>query len=574
LRDIAGYTDKALRLLDGAAEMRRKKLREEGFQSFVADDDLVARGAFTKEEATKRRSSGLYTDEQLSGMVDRSNRYRASLEAKAASEQQRRTAIIASERVENEVYAQAYGVMGRFEGINRIRDIEIPNLAGDGTRTLSRDAIIKRVIERREEEFQDYQTKLIEVEKVDPAQAHDQVNRLRIDWYAGNGIANDQWANTLNGIGGRATTDTLLQKGEVPAYLKQSAGLYRQLKAVNPAYLSRLLTDKASKDFLEAYDRAVVYRRMPEDNALVHAATVAAQPESVKAKSLMSQSDTVELADSTLGSLGLDVRASNRAYVVDRISSLSMLGATEREIKDQIEREILETSVPINGMLVFARGDLPDDFPVLMQDALEERFQRFGETYGIGDVSDLYIAADATGTKWHVMSKSLPGMPIGAEPITTKGLEALRQRRKQEVETNVRDLARAKGKERSRLKERYDAKVAMHEKQIAYWEETARARGDKGIRHSFAEAVAKKLRERQEERITGAKWSAFKELVREQHDKDVAASQKRFDENVEFLKTFLPSVKINGRDAYEMYRNRAKFDSFGWAADTIGGWFD
>jgi len=85
-------------------------------------------------------------------------------------------------------------------------------------------------------------------------------------------------------------------------------------------------------------------------------------------------SDADRIAKSTLRGLDVDERSANYEYVMDRISSMSRHGATEREIKDSIEKEILETAVPINGMLVFAKSDLPPDFPELMEIELQARF--------------------------------------------------------------------------------------------------------------------------------------------------------------------------------------------------------
>lgn len=494
---IAGYTDKAIKLIEGAGNKRDQMVRENGLTSFMEDDDLILRGAFTGAEAEKRKGSGLYTDSQLATMVDQSTRNRLAIENKAATEQQRRALRQHHELERRRVYSQAYSAMDNLGGINRIHDVQIPNASGEGTTTMTRQAIVDEVILMKEEDFEEHQETLI-ASGTDPAQAREATNRMRIDWYAGNGVANDEWANTLNGMAGRATTDTLLQKGEVSDYLKASADLFRQLKATNPAYLSTLLTDKHSKEFFDAYDMAVSQRRMPTDDALLYAANWTAQPESVKARSMVDHSNADRIATSTLRSIGLDARSSNYSYVMDRIATMSRNGATEREIKRTVEKEILETAVPINGMLVFANNDLPQDFPDLMQLEIDARFAEMGERYGIENASDLYIVSDGAESKWTIWSKTLR-QPVGSTPITPRSLEAHRERRRDQQDQKVRELARSRDAERARLKIEYDADIAAERQRIEYWRDKAAIRQRLG--KSLAEGIANQLQRNLDERL-------------------------------------------------------------------------
>ncbi len=488
---IAGYTDKAIQLMDRAGDMRRKEVRKNGLAALVVDDALVAQGAFTPAEAEKRRNSGLYTDAELAGMVDQSNRARLAAETKWAAAQQKRALRALSEQQQDKVYSQAFGAMSRFGGINDLKDIEIASPTGEGTKTVTRQEQIDAVIQMKEDGFKRQQEDLI-AKDTDPEAARAQVNRLRVDWYAGNKIVNEQWQNTLNGIAGRASMDTLLQKGEVTAYLKDSAKLYRDLKATNPSYLSTVLQDAKSKDFLDAYDNAVSTRRMPEDEALLYAAHITSQPENIKAKNMISRDDADKLAVSTLRDLGVDERSSNYQFVIDRISSMSANGATDKEIKKSLEDEISSTAVPINGMLVFDHRDLPDDFPELMQDEIKNRFTLQGARYGITDPSDLYIIPDGNEAKWYVMSKSLR-MPIGTAPITPQSLEAGRNVRRASQELQIRNLAKAKDADRAKLKAEYDASIAEDQARIDFWSNAATKR--QKLSKTLAQSIATKLQQ-------------------------------------------------------------------------------
>lgn len=550
LMDIPRYSTKAIKLIERAGNLHDAKVREDGMSSMIADDDLVLRGAFTEAEAEKRRGSGLYTDAQLAGMVDQSAKNLLAIRNKAATTEQKRALRRQSELEEAQVYSQAYSAMSGLGGINRIRDVEVSSTTGEGSRTLSKQSIIDEVVEMREEDFTEEQERLISVDKMDPDKARQAVNRMRVDWYAGNGIQNRKWSNTLNSIAGRATIDTLLQKGEVSDYLRNSAELYRQLKAVNPAYLkSHVLTNKSSQEFLETYEQEL-NRGVPSDDALLSAATWVAQPEAVKAKSMLSIDATDKLAVSTLRGLDLDHRNSNYAYVADRISSMSKHGATEDEIRDELEKEILETAVPINGVLVHAHRDLPDDFPELIQEELEAIHSALPDSYGIEDASDLFVVADGAESKWTIWSKSLR-MPIGASPITPKSLEARRQVRVKAREERIRKLAGAKEAERGELKRRYDKDIAATRERISYWEDLATKR--KGLRGSLAGRVAKALQEDLDDRLSKDRASVngevekFKAMVRQ----DMQEGEKDRQERIKWLRSLIPSVKIGGRTVIE-----------------------
>ncbi|NSY61072.1 hypothetical protein [Agrobacterium tumefaciens] len=499
LASIPAYADKAFSLIEQAGNIRDRETRKNGYDNFVKVDDMVRKGSFTDAEAQKFKGTGLFTDEQLSSQVAASKNNLIQIQNKAAAEQAKRTLRETSERQEDSAVAQAFNAMEHLGGINRLKDIQIVSPTGEGTKTLTRQQQIDRVIEMKEQGWNDAQEKLVN-EGTDPAQARAQINRVRLDWYAGNRVDNRAWINTLNGIAGRASMDTLLQKGEVTEYLKDSAKLYRDLKASNPAYLSTFLSDAKSKEFLEAYDNAVSNRRMPENEALLFASHVTSQPENLKAKSRMSYDNADKLADKTLRDLGLDARSWNRQPILNRISSMSANGATEREVKDALEADLLDTAVPINGVLVPDHRDLPEDFPDLMQLELSKRFPEIAKQYGIADESDLFIFPDGSESRWYIGSKSLGGMPVNvADPITPRTLDAHREERRAEQEERVRKLARARDAERAELKRQYDSEISEERKRIDFWRNASTKR--QGLRKTLAEGVADKLQNNLDERL-------------------------------------------------------------------------
>jgi hypothetical protein len=399
---------------------------------------------------------------------------------------------------------------------------------------------VDRVVEMKEAAFGRMQEDLI-AGGASEEDARRQVNRARTDWYAGNKIVNTGWQNTLNGFAGRATLDTLLQKGEVSAYLKDSARLYRDLKAVNPAYLSTILTDPKSKEFLETYDNALSARRMPEDEALVYAAQQIALPEATKAKGMIKIADADRLARKMLDELGADVRGPNYLHVMDRISSLSRMGLTDAEIKDSLADDLKNTAIPINGVLVFNHRDLPDDFPVLMEEALKKRVATDGARLGITDPSDLYVVPSGSEDRWYVYSKAHGLAPISADPITPATLSTIRAEKSAADEEKMRALAKAKEADRAALKQQHDEEIAAERAAIDRWR---RQTGP------LSQAIARKLQQNLDDRlareagVVRQEQDAVTEAMKKTVIGDGAVALKAYSDWLSYL---VPNVTINGK---------------------------
>ncbi|MDV2968640.1 hypothetical protein RZ532_21875, partial [Nitratireductor aquimarinus] len=327
--------------------------------------------------------------------------------------------------------------------------------------------------------------------------------------------------------------------------LVKTANLYRQLKAASSSYLSNLLTDKKSREFLETYDRAVRFRRMPEKDALTFAALETAKPESVKAASILTRSEQTDILDDVLDGLDLDRRSYNVTKLHDMISEKSKNGATHDEIKDEIEEEVLKNAVPINGVLVFAGGDSPPDFPELMEDVLEDRFEKIAKRYGLESSDELFIEADASEGIWYVMSKN--GGAIIGDPITRRDLANMRLIKRQEWEEHQRALVAGDDAKRVEKKRQFDEMVEVERQRIQYWRSLATKRP--GFRGSMAGSVADRLEQNLEDRLSRTGVAAQEEidriegLIREGAEQR-SQSQK---ENLKWLRSLVPSVKIGGR---------------------------
>ena len=462
----AKYSTKAAALIEQAQNKYDADVQKKGFDTFTEVDDMVLRGAFTKDVAEQYRGKGHFNDARLASYVSQSDNNRLQILNKQATAEQRRLLKQNHDNQKLEVLSQAYSAMTHMGGSSRLKDVEIDNPAGDGKSTYSKTQIVKDVTAKFEERMDARQNQLIS-DGAEPEQAKITIQNERLTWYSGNKIENDVWDNTLNGVAGRATLSNLMQRGSITTKLIEDAELYRSLKAKNPAYLSTLLKDRASREFLESYDNAVTNRRMSKEDAMHFASAWTSQDERAKSQSLIKQQDADTMAQSVLRSMGAEVRGANYVYVMERIQQLSSgSNMTAKEVKSRLAEDLADTSVVINGVIVAATNDLPDDFPPLIEEVLKDHFEVFGKQYGLSGVEDLAILPVNGQSQWQVVSKSLGWMPIGASYITPQALEAKRNKRDADRQEQTRKLIAAKDQERSRLKAEYDAEIQAEQRYI------------------------------------------------------------------------------------------------------------
>lgn len=536
LKSIPAYTDKVIKLLDQSGNIRDQNAKDGSFKVQVEDNDLIQRGAFTKAEADKRRaaSPGIYSDTQLANMVDQSRRTRIAIEQKAEEERQRRERKQMSEREEGSVIAQAFSAMTNMNGADRIKDVEIVSPTGEGTRTLTRQTIINQVVNRFESHMAD-RTETLMQGGMSQEQAALQTNREKMTWYAANKIENDEWSSVLNGIAGRATVENLSERGNVSQKLLEQAELYRTLKAANSPYLSTLLTDKKSKEFLEAFDNAITFRRMSPEDAAFTAASYAAQDEKTKASVMINQSDAAKLAEDALRDIGADARGQNNAYVTARIASMSLSGFTDKEIKQNLQKELEDNYVTINGVMVADNRDLPDDFPELIEQELADRMEVYGKRLGLPE-GDLYVTAESGQSKWLVMSKSLGGA-IGSSMITPASLEARRNRRRMDQEAITKGMIEASDDKRAEYQQRYNDDIRRQKANIGRFSK----------RSGFlSQTIAKRLQDNLDSQLNGDREKFEGQLrvaIEDYRKKRDDASKRRMD----FFRSLVPSVKIGGK---------------------------
>lgn len=456
------FTDKGLKLLEQAGSIRDRNTIETDYQGRVEIDTLVSAGAFTQADGEKMLAdpNSPYKADDVAGFLRQSQSNLQQIRNRAATEEQRRNLRRVSQGDEVQVIGNAFAAMTNMGGINSITDKTIRNpTTGEPDKVLSKDYIVKQVTARFETHLQEQQESLI-ANGVKPEEAARQVNATRLEWYAGHRIENDVWVNTLNGIAGRATVETIMQGGNTLAVLTENAELYRTLKAQNSPYIAMLLSDPNSKRFLELYDNAILNKRLAPQEALTLAATTLAMPLMDQVKSLITQDRATELAVRILRDQGADASAQNLAYVTSRVHDLSMGGAMdERQIDEMLRAEVKDNTLTINGMLLMDHRDLPDDFPVLVQRELQEVIDVFGERNGGAGVSDLYLVPVSGQSKWVVWSKYLQG-PISSTVITANSLQRQRGIIAREGEKRTAELLTLKDTERAQYLATYKSQLA------------------------------------------------------------------------------------------------------------------
>lgn len=428
------FTVEAQKLIETAQNVWEADVRENGFSTYVADDEHIRNGTFTKSMAEARRGTGLYTDKELADRLDQSNAVRLRAEAEFAKGQAAHLQGVESRKQESQAVAEAFSLMTRLAGSNRIHDVEVLAETGDGSRTVTREQIIEQVVQRSESGWRD-KALTLQQQGMTPEQAERVVHAEKVQFYSMNRLDNPEWSDTLNGIAQRATIENVMELGNVTPELIANAELYRTLMAQNPAYLNTQLTNADSRAFLELYDNAVSVRRMEPAHAMQLAAAETAKPEYMRAKSLLPPDRVQGIAQGVLRDLGFDDdRAGNYSYVTERATQMALGGMTEREIKDRLRAEIEQTTVNINGKLIPDHRDLPGDFPVLIEERLKATFEVFGERHGLESWEDLSVVPMSGQSKWMVIDKRTE-QPIGSI-ITPEALDAERRRAE-----HLRDLA-------------------------------------------------------------------------------------------------------------------------------------
>lgn len=538
------YGTKALRLIKQAEGLAEQEFMDKDLNQRLGIEEKVRNGEFTKRDADALK--GRVPDSYLTRQVLQSEDNRARLFNKAAHEEQEAQLRRYSKEQENAVYAQSRSVLTRMGGITRLRDQEVPNASGEGTRTVTVKEQLDDAIQSFEAGWEQEEQQLISG-GMNEDQAKALVDAKRLDWYAGQKVKNETWDNLLNGFAGRAAADTVMQGGETSKYLVRNAELYRRLKSGNAAYLRNLLSDDNSRAMLDHYDRLVTRNRMPPEEALrVAAGWNSRSPWDRASNRQISAKDESDLVDDLIGDMDLDDRSSDRNYLTGEIRQMAENeNMTLDMIKQELPKRLADSTVVINGVLVPDHRDLPDDFPPLMEQYLADirpmMIQR-GRT-DEDDEQDLYVRPVSGQSKWEIASKKYGGSGFFILP---KDLGVLRDKKARADREIADKLITAKAEEQAKYMEEYKASIESERQTVLRWEQRAQKNPSRLNRY-----VAGKLRDNLNERIandlTISERAEARKKVAVDRANEAHARGERMDKALSsFFRSLVPTVKVGG----------------------------
>jgi len=454
----------ALTLIKQASATHTQEKQDKDWRIIAEFNKHVREGTLDDELAEYFNQTGSLSPARIGAGREQSDANREALLAKREKAQAEQAALEHHNQEKLAVVAAAYDALSDVNGIIRLQDVEIPNERGTGTKTLTKSQLVEEVVAIKEAEWE---ASIAQAE--DPKQALAIATQERIKWYASNNIPNKRWEGQLNGLAARATTMDLSKGGPLVEHVKSVAGLYRDLKSSNPAYLDTIMPEGNSREFLESYSEALELG-MDEGAALLDASQMVARPDVEKRKVRLEPKARQQLIEDIAYDLGIDERSH---YMIERkIERLSERGASSEIIRERLQKDIERTGFVHNGVLIFNHRDLPPDFLPLVNDILKSTHAENREAYGLPDnIDDLYIERDSSGSHWVVRSKQLAGMIVGSQAILAQTLDEQRQKIKEKRRGQFQQaLTGARHSEKMRRDPDYHFE---HETQaeLEYWQE-------------------------------------------------------------------------------------------------------
>lgn len=454
ISSLPEYASKTLKLTEAAQSVRDAADDKNSLDLRLDVNGKVLRGEFTAEDAAALDGTPFFNDSQLAGLVAQSDANRARVEAKALSEDQKREFRRVSEDARQGALASALTLMGVIGGQFKLKDVEIPNPSGNGTTTYTIEEQKADAREYWEEQWGRSEAKAI-ADGADPVEARKQTDAIRLAWYANNAVKNETWQNRFTSLPMMATPETFRNRPEVIAQFVETAELYRNLRAQNPAY-AETLVDQKSREFLDLYDSAVADMGMRPADALAMASGLSARTDIEKTGSRLSPKAADDIVTGILRDLDVD-GAEGQSYTIlsSKVQTYAAMGLSPAAIRKNTEKWAQESTVVVNDMLMASENPLPPDFANVADRYLDRIFRTtpqdsmvtYGEALGIESADDLYLQPIAGESKWQVYSKST-GLPIGNLYLDEKGIRDERQRAEEERDRALRERAAADDKAR------------------------------------------------------------------------------------------------------------------------------
>jgi|GEM_PF-3859140 len=422
LASMPAYATKSASLVESANGVRTKLDDEQSFPLRAEVDRKLVMGELTEEDV-KVLPDTLYSNTRKAALLTQSEGNRQAILTRTQTAEHKAALARYADQARFDVQSSVMAVMGQVGGAPKLKDVQVPTASG-GTETYTREAQIEDVRTLMESRWEDQEAALV-AQNMDPAEAAQQMQGVRLAWYEANNVHNEQWADMFSGLPVAANADVLMKNPEAAANFTQTADLYRQIKASNPAYAATLL-DPKSRDFLDSYDMAVTFNRMTPNDAIGWAAGWAAKTDTEKARLTIKPQDADRIVGRVLRRIGAEAHGESSAIINQKLQAMSALGMNEGAMERNLRAWAEDSTYVINGMAMPAMRDLPQDFPILADMELDRVFAERGEALGIEDSEDLFLQPVSGETKWQVWSKTVGG-PVGNVFVTPESLDSQRQ---------------------------------------------------------------------------------------------------------------------------------------------------
>lgn len=389
--------------------------------TLIDDNAAIDAGTYTPEMGRQRVDAGLITPAQMVANVSRSQENQRQAQARLAALQDKQEFRFRSQEAEQSAQGDAYQAF--LQGsTHAIRDVEIPNAEGTGTKTLSAEALKDQAVQQFYDQSDARAQRLAAEGK--PLSVGDKAV-YDASFFARAGLPDKRLQAALTearmGINSAA-----LQAGTQDVS-KLQAGLeaYMSVQARDPQFAATLAQSEEDGLFWEDMRKLTQYRRMDVQQAAQTALLL--QQNSAARSMAMSRTDYDAVDTAVRGALGggsfpwSDSPARDegtaRAFILDQYRANRALGLSSADAAADAEKALTSNYTAINGWLVptFSKN-YPPDIGQMLQDRLDEVYKLLPPEAGISKGNlRVYPAGPATAGRWIIMNgfSQLPNPNLG-----------------------------------------------------------------------------------------------------------------------------------------------------------------
>jgi hypothetical protein len=418
------------------AEANRIKANQKVQTGTLIDDNAaIDAGTYTPEMGQQRVDAGLITPAQMVANVSRSQENQRQAQERLAALQDKQEFRFRSQEAEQSAQGDAYQAF--LQGITHaIRDVEIPNAEGTGTKTLSAEALKDYAVQQFYDQSDARAQRLAAEGKplsVGEKAVYD------ASFFARAGLPDKRLQAALNEAR-MGITSAAIQAGTQDV-TKLQAGLeaYMSVQASNAQYAATLVPEGDAGLFWEDMRKLTQYRRMDINQA---AQTALLLQQNKGARNMPMGLDDYRAVDGAVsGALAQgwfhgDARNEGavRFFISEEYRTGRALGLSQRDAAADAEKILKSSYTAVNGWLVptFAKS-YPPDLAQMLEERLEEVYKLLPSEAGISKENLRVLPQDdSVAGRWVIMNGFSPLPNANLTYVTLDDLLAVK-RHKQEV---------------------------------------------------------------------------------------------------------------------------------------------